>query len=77
MTEFTEPKVGRPAKPEGEKMDKAFRCLGTHGVKAYWAEKAREMQRTESELLRLAIFNLIRPWAGAPIDDPMFEDVEK
>lgn len=71
------PKVGRPIKADEEKMDRPFRCLGTGAVKDYWQGKAQVLELTESELLRLAIFNLIRPWADAPVDDPMFDGVEK
>lgn len=74
---MSESKVGRPIKADEEKMDRPFRCLGTGVVKDYWQEKARELELTESELLRLAIFNLIRPWLDAPVDDPMFDGVEK
>ena len=77
MSDFQEPKVGRPPKADEDKMDRPFRCLGTGAVKEYWQEKAAQMEITESELLRWAIFNIIRPWANAPIDDPMFEGVEK
>ncbi len=77
MEEYQEPRVGRPPKSEEEKMDQPFRCLGTSQVKRYWQWKAAEMDMTESQLLRLAVFNLIRPWEGAPLDDPMFEEIEK
>ncbi len=77
MTNFQEPRVGRPPKPDEEKMDRPFRCLGTGAVKKYWKQKANEMNMTESQLLRLAIFNLIGPWTNAPVDDPMFEGIEK
>ena len=65
MNNFQEPRVGRPPIPDEEKMDRPFRCLGTSAVKEYWKQKANEMEMTESELLRLAIFNLIRPWMDA------------
>jgi len=77
MEEYTEPRVGRPPKPDNEKMDQPFRCLGTGSVKSFWQWKAAELGMTESQLLRLAIYNLIRPWDGAPLDDPMFDGVEK
>ena len=70
-------KVGRPSKTDEDKMEHPFRCLGTKAMKEYWQEKAAEMEKTESELLRLAIYSLIRPWNGAPVDDPMFDGIEK
>lgn len=77
MEEYQESRVGRPPKSDEEKMDQPFRCLGTGPVKSYWRWKAAEMGMTESQLLRLAVYNLIRPWEGAPLDDPMFDEVEK
>jgi len=77
MDMFKEPRVGRPPKSDEERMDQPFRCLGTKQLKEYWQLKAAEQGLTESDMLRLAIYNLIRPWAKAPLDDPTFIVVKK
>lgn len=69
--------VGRPPKNPEDKLDQAVRTLVSGRVKEYFKEKAQEEDLTEAQLLRLAIYNLFRPWTGAPLDDPTFEDVEK
>ncbi|MHC4736480.1 MAG: hypothetical protein ACYTDW_18775 [Planctomycetota bacterium] len=70
-------KVGRPPKNPEEKLDKSLRTLVSGRVKQYFIEKAIEEDLTEAQLLRLALYNLMRPWSGAPLDDPTFNDVEK
>jgi hypothetical protein len=58
-------------------LDQPFRCLGTSNVKEYWQARAEELGLNESELLRLAIYQLMLPWANAPLDDPMFKEINK
>ena len=70
-------KVGRPPKNPEERLDRSIRTLVSGRVKRFLIEKAIEENLTEAHLLRLAIFNLMRPWADAPVDDPTFKDVEK
>lgn len=77
MGKFVEPRVGRPPKDKATKMGETFRCLGTVAVKQYWKQKAKELNITESQLLRMAIYGLIQPWLDAPLDDAMFDDIEK
>ena len=70
-------KIGRPPKEPEDKLDRSLRTLVSGQVKEYFKKKAQEEELTEAKLLRLAIYNLIRPWTDAPVDDPTFEDVEK
>ena len=74
---YKEPRVGRPPKDIEEKMGQTFRCLGTKAVKEYWQNRAKALDMTESQLLRLAIFQFIGPWVDAPLDDPMFEGINR
>lgn len=69
--------VGRPPKEPEDKLDQAVRTLVSGRVKEYLRKKAKEENLTEAKLLRLALYNLIRPWTDAPLDDPTFENVEK
>ena len=69
--------VGRPPKEPEDKLDQAVRTLVSGRVKEYLRKKAKEENLTEAKLLRLALYNLIRPWASAPVNDPTFDDVEK
>ncbi len=70
-------KVGRPPKEPEDRLNKSIRTLVSGNVKRYLIEKAIEQDLTEAQLLRLALYNLMRPWSDAPIDDPTFKDVEK
>jgi predicted DNA-binding protein len=70
-------KVGRPPKNPEERLDQSIRTLVSGRVKQYFIEKAIEEDLTEAQLLRLALYNLMRPWSGAPLDDPTFNDIEK
>ena len=70
-------KVGRPPKDPRDRLNKSIRTLVSGAVKRYLLHKAIELDLTEAQVLRLALYNLMLPWTDAPVDDITFKDVEK